>query len=434
MRDVGAGLAVILVSGPTSVIDDRSIASLNDPDAGVIATVARPATETRWSIGIAILQALGQRRPTPTPAAADYALLGIWLQAYYVSDVIVHHADRFEADVLVDIDSRLRRLGVELWAVVEVHLLDLAIAAVEDASGAAATTMTWPDFMLSWADRIVRQARPAAGTTLAVSSIWDAQRVRLRRAVAGHAMDLPYLRGNFFRLFESSGEGLRRVRDIVQNLRDFARLDEAEFKEVDFNAALRSTLEALRHEFYKKEIRVETNFQDLSPVTCHAGKMNQTAADKAEEFMDSPIMAYTFYGSAFMGAIVFFFVIAVVLWIMTKIVLKFDGPFTKVMEAYGLASLIGVLGTIITLILMNVFNSLYATPSGSLFVINSYDKHNAVHNILASLNIFTLWEAGVLGLGLAKISHKPASKGFMITYGTWAIYAIVSAAFGWGMR
>ena len=49
-------------------------------------------------------------------------------------------------------------------------------------------------------------------------------------------------------LFESSAEGLRRVRAIVQNLRDFARLDEAEFKEVDVNAALRSTLEVLRHE------------------------------------------------------------------------------------------------------------------------------------------------------------------------------------------
>ena len=86
---------------------------------------------------------------------------------------------------------------------------------------------------------------------------------------------LPYLRGNFSRLFESSGEGLRRVRAIVQNLRDFARLDEAEFKDVDFNAALRSTLEALRHELDKKAIRVETDYQEVPPAACHAGKINQ---------------------------------------------------------------------------------------------------------------------------------------------------------------
>ena len=88
-------------------------------------------------------------------------------------------------------------------------------------------------------------------------------------------IDLPYLRENLPRLFESSADGLRRVRAIVQNLRDFARLDEAEFKEVDINDALRSTLEALRHESYKKAIRVETAFQELPPVTCHAGKLNQ---------------------------------------------------------------------------------------------------------------------------------------------------------------
>ena len=70
-------------------------------------------------------------------------------------------------------------------------------------------------------------------------------------------------------------EGLQRIRAIVQNLRDFARLDEAEYKEVDLNAALRSTLEALGHELDQKAIRVETGFQELAPVACHPGKINQ---------------------------------------------------------------------------------------------------------------------------------------------------------------
>jgi signal transduction histidine kinase len=88
-------------------------------------------------------------------------------------------------------------------------------------------------------------------------------------------VDLPYLRENLARLFGSSGEGLQRVRAIVQNLRDFARLDEAEFKDVDLNTALRSTLEVLRYELDKKAVRVETSFQDLPPVACHAGKIDQ---------------------------------------------------------------------------------------------------------------------------------------------------------------
>ena len=78
-------------------------------------------------------------------------------------------------------------------------------------------------------------------------------------------MDLAYFRENHGRMFDGSAGGLQRIRAIVQNLRDFARLDEAEYKEVDLNAALRSTLEALRHELNQKAIRVETGFQELTP-------------------------------------------------------------------------------------------------------------------------------------------------------------------------
>ena len=97
-----------------------------------------------------------------------------------------------------------------------------------------------------------------------------AQAVQLEEEV-----DLPYLRDNLSRLFEGSQDGLRRVRAIVQDLRDFARLDEAEFKEVDFNAALQSTLKALGHEFDKKAIRVKTDFQEIPSADRHAGKINQ---------------------------------------------------------------------------------------------------------------------------------------------------------------
>src|SRR5207245_2493324 len=70
-------------------------------------------------------------------------------------------------------------------------------------------------------------------------------------------------------------EGLRRIRTIVQDLRDFARLDEAESKEVDLNAALQSTLVALHHELNQKALRVETGLQELPPVVCHPAKINQ---------------------------------------------------------------------------------------------------------------------------------------------------------------
>jgi signal transduction histidine kinase len=87
--------------------------------------------------------------------------------------------------------------------------------------------------------------------------------------------DLAYFRANFARMCDKTLEGLQRVHGIVRNLRDFARLDEADFKEADLNAAVASALEILRHEIKQQEIRLETDFGQLPPVLCHPGKLNQ---------------------------------------------------------------------------------------------------------------------------------------------------------------
>jgi signal transduction histidine kinase len=88
-------------------------------------------------------------------------------------------------------------------------------------------------------------------------------------------IDLPYIRDSLPRLFERSLDGLKRVRDIVRNLQDFARLDEADFKEADLNADLLATLEILGHEIRKNAIQTRTRFAALPPVLCHPGKINQ---------------------------------------------------------------------------------------------------------------------------------------------------------------
>ncbi len=87
--------------------------------------------------------------------------------------------------------------------------------------------------------------------------------------------DLAYFQANFARTCDTTLEGLQRIRDIVGNLRDFARLDEADFKEADLNAALSSALEMLRHEIKRKGIELTTDLQPLPPVLCHPGKLNQ---------------------------------------------------------------------------------------------------------------------------------------------------------------
>ena len=112
-----------------------------------------------------------------------------------------------------------------------------------------------------------REGRPAlAGAAPEVA----AEAARLEEEI-----DLAYVRENLPGLFERSSRGLQRVREIVQNLRDFVRLDEAEFKAIDLNEALRSTIQAISHELGEKSIRLEAHLADLPPVSCHPGKINQ---------------------------------------------------------------------------------------------------------------------------------------------------------------
>ncbi len=86
--------------------------------------------------------------------------------------------------------------------------------------------------------------------------------------------DLDWVQEETPRLFEASLEGLGRVRDIVMNLRDFARLDEADWDELNLNDALKSTIEILHHELEQKQIVLETSFATLPTVQCRPSKIN----------------------------------------------------------------------------------------------------------------------------------------------------------------
>ena len=66
----------------------------------------------------------------------------------------------------------------------------------------------------------------------------------------------------------------RRVIRIVDNLRSFARLDEAEWKRADLKKALEDTLEIIRPEFGDR-IEVVRSYGDLPDVPCYPKQLNQ---------------------------------------------------------------------------------------------------------------------------------------------------------------
>ncbi len=88
-------------------------------------------------------------------------------------------------------------------------------------------------------------------------------------------IDLDYTLENTQSLIVRSGEGLRRIQQIVTNLRDFARLDESEWKEVNLNEGIVAALNVIRRRAEQGEITLETDLSPLPEVTCFPAKMNQ---------------------------------------------------------------------------------------------------------------------------------------------------------------
>jgi len=70
-------------------------------------------------------------------------------------------------------------------------------------------------------------------------------------------------------------EGAERIRDIVQNLRLFSRLDEAEIKKVDLCEGIDSTIRLLSRYYISGDIELHRDYGDLPAVGCYAGQLNQ---------------------------------------------------------------------------------------------------------------------------------------------------------------
>lgn len=98
-------------------------------------------------------------------------------------------------------------------------------------------------------------------------------------AQKNHDIDLDFLLEDLEKVQTSMTVGVNRIRDIVQSLRIFSRLDEADMKKVNIHEGIESTLLILRHRLEEKEARLEIevqkNYGDLPQVECYAGQLNQ---------------------------------------------------------------------------------------------------------------------------------------------------------------
>ena len=92
-------------------------------------------------------------------------------------------------------------------------------------------------------------------------------------------IDFEFLKEDSKKLLTSMAVGADRIREIVLNLRNFSRLDEAEKKPVNLHDGIDSTLMILKNRLKAKgslpEIEVVKEYGVLPLVECYAGSLNQ---------------------------------------------------------------------------------------------------------------------------------------------------------------
>lgn len=98
--------------------------------------------------------------------------------------------------------------------------------------------------------------------------------LRQRITQLTRAADLDFLQEDLPQLLKESEDGLSRVKKIVQELKNFSRIDQTDWQEADLHQGLDSTLNVVQHEI-KYRATVSKHYGQLPLVPCLAGQINQ---------------------------------------------------------------------------------------------------------------------------------------------------------------
>lgn len=92
-------------------------------------------------------------------------------------------------------------------------------------------------------------------------------------------LDLDYMSCDLPKVIDSMQLGTQRIKEIILSLRNFSRMDEAEYKTVDLHDGIESTIVMLRHrlnrDLKRPAIKIIRNYGNLPMVECYAAQMNQ---------------------------------------------------------------------------------------------------------------------------------------------------------------
>ena len=104
-------------------------------------------------------------------------------------------------------------------------------------------------------------------------------------------IDLDFIIKDFPNLLDSMNQGVNRITQIVQSLKDFSHLDEATYKCVDIHAGIDNTVLLLQHRInqvpHRKKIHIIKEYTQLPKVECYPKKLNQVFMNLLSNAIDA---------------------------------------------------------------------------------------------------------------------------------------------------
>ena len=100
----------------------------------------------------------------------------------------------------------------------------------------------------------------------------DTLKIKMQRLYEEN--DLAYLKDDVLDLINESLDGLKRVKDIVQSLKDFSHVGESDWQMVDIHKGLESTITIANNELKYKTV-IEKNYGVLPMIKGLASQLNQ---------------------------------------------------------------------------------------------------------------------------------------------------------------
>jgi PAS domain S-box-containing protein len=100
-------------------------------------------------------------------------------------------------------------------------------------------------------------------------------------------IDLAYTLTNLDEMLVRSRDGLKRIQQIVKDLRDFARLDAGDLHETDLNSGIESTVNIVRGLAKKKQITLDLELGKIPQVACYPAKINQVVMNLVTNAIDA---------------------------------------------------------------------------------------------------------------------------------------------------